>query len=71
MCVICLDIIKQKMSLTEAQRNLGEMVNDRRETVETLDHYYKLKEAIDDLHFDDLADILDEGSKDDDQRIVR
>lgn len=71
MCIMCMEIIKQKMSLTEAYRNLGEVINDRRETQEAINHYKELREAIDNLLFDELAGILDEGGGDDDSRTVR
>jgi len=63
MCIMCIEILKQKMSLHEAERNLGEMVNDRRETIETHNHYRKLKEAIDIMDLDYLGEVLEEGNK--------
>ena len=63
MCIMCIEIMKQKMSLTEAERNLSEVVNDRREKLETLNHYRKLKEAIDLMDLDYLSRVLEEGNE--------
>jgi hypothetical protein len=63
MCIMCIEIMKQQMSLTEAERNLGEVVNDGREKLETLNHYRKLKEAIDLMDLDYLGKVLEEGNE--------
>ena len=65
MCLICIELIKQKMTIPEAGRNLGEMVNDRKETIDKLIHYGRLKEAIDALDLDYLDTVITEGLKDD------
>lgn len=61
MCIICVELIKQKMSIMEAGRNLGEMVNDKREDPKTLKHYKKLKEAIEFADWDELEELIEEG----------
>ena len=53
------------MTIPEAGRNLGEMVNDRKETIDKLIHYGRLKEAIDALDLDYLDTVITEGLKDD------
>ena len=57
-CIICMELIKQKMTISEAERNLGEMVNDRKETIDNLNHYGRLKEAIEIMDY--LCEVLEE-----------
>jgi uncharacterized protein YaaN involved in tellurite resistance len=64
MCIICVELIKQQLTITEAEKNLGEMVNDNRETLEKLNHYRKLKYAVEELDIDELDKLLDEGTND-------
>lgn len=64
MCVMCLEIMKQQMSLNDARRNLGEVVSEKRESSETLNHYRKLKEAIEKMDIDELTEVLKEGQND-------
>lgn len=59
MCIMCIEIMKQQMSLTEAGRNLGEIVNDLNKD----SHYGKLKEAIDEMDVKKLNEVLIEGNK--------
>lgn len=64
MCIVCVDLIKQNMTVGEAERNLGELINNRNETIDNLVHYGRLKEAIDILDLDYLGVVLEEGIKD-------
>ena len=61
MCIICSEIIRQKMTLFEAKRNLGEMVNNPNETVDKLQHYARLKESIEQMKTAELDKILEKG----------
>ena len=61
MCIVCVDLIKQNMTISEAERNLGELVNDRKETLTKLNHYDRLKEALEQLDLEEAGKILDEG----------
>jgi mevalonate kinase len=59
MCLICVDLIKQKMTLPEAQRNASEMNLTRSGS----DHYAELEKAIKELDLEKLGQLLDENEK--------
>ena len=59
-CIVCVDLIKQQMTMFEAEKNLGEMVTNTRETPEKTSHYRRLKYAIEQLELDEIGEILDE-----------
>ena len=61
MCIICVELIKQRMTVFEAERNSGEMVNTAKPG-EDVEHYRQLNEAIQDGDFDKLGEIIDEGT---------
>lgn len=63
MCIVCVELIKQQMTITEAEKNLGELVSDRKASVDEVIHYGRLKEAIEDLDLDYLDVVLNEGSE--------
>jgi len=54
--MICVDLIKQRMTLKEAQRNAGEMNRTRSGS----DHYAAIEKAIRESNFTALAEILDQ-----------
>ena len=61
MCLICIDLIKQKMSISEAYRAARELS----ETPEGLDkHIFELGLALDSLDLEALERILEEGRND-------
>jgi hypothetical protein len=55
MCIICVELIKQKMSLPEARRNLREIIEA---SSDDFIHQYELWRAIDEDNFDKLSEIL-------------
>lgn len=52
MCIVCVELIKQKMTLREAESNLREIASDDA-------HMNKLLEAIEELDLETLAEELD------------
>lgn len=56
MCMICVDLIKQRMTLQEAKKNAREMNYTR----EGSDHYAELEQAIEKGDMDRLNEMLDE-----------
>jgi len=65
MCLICSELIRQKMTLLEAERNLGEMVNNPKESLDKLQHYARLKESIEQMDTEELDKELEKGVMDD------
>ena len=61
MCMICVELIKHKMTLSEASRNATEMVGAAK-SEEELFHYKELADAIYELDLKKLDKLLDEGS---------
>ena len=59
MCVICLEILKNKMTLNEAKANVGELIG-LESTDEEFEHYSDLLEAIENDDTDALNEVLDE-----------
>ena len=58
-CLICVELIKQRMSLGEAERNARELMA----TKDADSHTFELEKAIRDGNFEKLAEILDEGAE--------
>lgn len=63
MCMICVDLIKQRMTITEAERNVGELVSTAKDDKEWV-HYTDLQRAIEELDLDVLGEVLEEGNED-------
>lgn len=63
MCIICVELIKQRMTLLEADRNLDEVVNDIKVDAQKREHYRKLKRSIDEFDIDKLDETITEGLK--------
>lgn len=61
MCIICVELIKQKMTLTEAERNLGELIISTKYFEEELQHEIDLYRAVKELDLKKLDKLLDEG----------
>ena len=53
MCIICIDLEKERLTVQEAWRNLGEMKN----SIEP-DHYEELKDEISKLNFKETRNVL-------------
>lgn len=65
MCIICIELVKQKMTMGEAKRAATEIILDVEDSnSEEFDHYSKLIESIRDLDLEKLGEVLDEGIKD-------
>lgn len=62
MCIVCVELIKQKLTIPEAEKNLGEMRFDSRQHIETLEHYGRLKDAMEVMDLDTLATEIDKGA---------
>jgi hypothetical protein len=63
MCIVCVELIKLKMTFFEAEKNLSELVNDVRTNEIDLKHQGRLKHAIETMDFDSLDRELEEGIK--------
>lgn len=63
MCIICLELLKLKMTIPEAELAVSELVMvDTSRGVGDV-HYKKLETSLKELNVDDLDDVLMEGSK--------
>jgi hypothetical protein len=58
MCLVCIDLVKQNMTILEADRNLSELVAFA-PTKRELRHYKELKEALEELDEDILKTYFD------------
>lgn len=58
MCLICVDLVKQKMTLKEAHRAGIEIAMGKAD-----DHNLRLLQAIEELDLEALDKILDKGNK--------
>lgn len=47
MCLLCVEIVKARMSSNEARRALGELINTAEDSV-AREHYIELMHAVDD-----------------------
>lgn len=69
MCLICIELLKQKMTITEAERAANEMVraawidDPKKFDYEDYRHKKKLQQALRDLDLDELDEVLDEGKE--------
>lgn len=69
MCMICVELLKQKMTIPEAERAASELVrssliDDPKKFDWTKQkHYKKLKEALENLDLEKLNDVLEEGKE--------
>lgn len=61
MCLICVDLIKQKLTLNEAMRNAQELGHTEVENWEQRQHYQDLHDAIYDGDLERLDEVLKEG----------
>jgi hypothetical protein len=61
MCIICIELVKQRMTITEAERNVGEMVSTAKDDKD-FDHYVELDEALYELDLEKLGKVLEDGS---------
>lgn len=60
MCIICVELIKHKMTLYEAERASLEMVLTSKDGIDT-NHYRKLNKSIREMDIKTLGDTLEEG----------
>ena len=69
MCLICIELLKHKMTIIEADRAASEMVramlvdDASKFNYKDYQHRKRLKQALENLDLDKLDKILDEGSK--------
>lgn len=49
MCIICVELLKHKLSVPEAERNLRELKSDAKASDETRAHQGRLLRALEDL----------------------
>ena len=59
MCIICIEIAKNSMSLSEAEKNLKELIGTE-QTDEEFNHHSDLLDSIENNDLDELSVILDE-----------
>ncbi|MHA1676046.1 MAG: hypothetical protein ACTSU6_02595 [Candidatus Njordarchaeales archaeon] len=59
MCIICVELLRQKLSIPEASKNAREMLSGAKNNEEFW-HYEDLLEAMDNDDFDKLDKILEE-----------
>jgi hypothetical protein len=60
MCIVCVELIKHKMTLLEAERNLGELGRVEKDR-EKAEHYQNLHDAIKDMDVEEIGWLLEEG----------
>jgi hypothetical protein len=65
MCIVCVDLIKQSLTIPEAERNLGEMNSTfrREDSVEEYMHRRRLEDALEEMDIETLDKELDLGEK--------
>ena len=64
MCMLCVDLMKQKMTMKEANSNLKELLLDLDEVPrDQLQHLIDLDRAIEDLDIKELERLFDETEK--------
>ncbi len=59
MCLLCVEINKERMTASEAKRALGELINTA-EDISARDHYIELMHAVDDE--DELKRLAESGA---------
>lgn len=57
MCIICVDIMRQKLTIPEAERNVGEFIMFP-PVEDDLAHYVELADALDEMDLDKLGRVL-------------
>lgn len=57
MCIICIELIKHRMTITEA----GKAAKECNGTEKSSEHMRELEEAIENLDLEKLGELLDEG----------
>ena len=62
MCIICIELIKHRMSIGEGVRAAGEIFSTQQKVKAAL-HNARLKKALENLDFETLAELLDEAEK--------
>ena len=64
-CIVCIDLIKQSLTIPEAERNLGEMNSRfrREDSVEEFLHRHNLEKAIKDMDLEVIGKELDNGKE--------
>lgn len=60
MCLLCVEIVKDRMSASEARRALGELINTA-EDAPAREHYIELMHAVDDD--EELKELAKNGSQ--------
>jgi len=61
MCIICVELLKQRMSISEAERAVTELLlTTKEETKEKKAHYIRLRTAIKSLDRKMLDKVMDE-----------
>ncbi len=63
MCIICVDLIKQKLTVLEAERNVGEFIMFP-PVEDDLSHYTELADALDEMDLGKFGEGVDEGKED-------
>ena len=58
-CLICVELNKQRMSIQEASRNINEL-RDSSQDFKELWHLHELEKALDSLDIKKLAELLEE-----------
>jgi hypothetical protein len=72
MCIVCVDLIKQNLTIPEAERNLGEMNSTfrREDSVEEFLHRHNLEKAIRDMDLETIGKELDNGEELENKKIL-
>lgn len=60
MCLVCVDLIKQNMTILEAERNLDELRWVSKDSSQSR-HYHDLFEAVDKMDIDKIDQLLQNG----------
>lgn len=62
MCIICVELVKQRMSIPEAERNVSELVvTDSFGEKFEKQHVMDLKDAVGEMDIDKLDRVIEEG----------
>ena len=64
MCLICVELIKQRMTVTEAEKAVGEYFIGPTVLADKMEHFKKLKRALEELDLEELNKALTEGIDD-------
>lgn len=66
MCLVCVELIKQNMSIPEAERNVSELISVTKPLVvddPVVMHYIDLLDSMNEMNVEKLDKILTEGTK--------